>query len=171
MEFPAFLTVILGAVVCLAVVLAVYLCVYKRRINRALATGERGARMPAPYQVAAVLTVVLLTAGIVVSYFAGYKTACDRMETGAAVLSPEDLSTFYAEVEEVAPNAITVTGIALNEAAYRGTIRYEVWGETQVMSGTEAMALSDLERGDLVAITLVTGAGGITDVFKIQLLS
>ena len=30
--------------------------------------------------------------------------------------------------------------------------------------------LSDLEPDDVVAITLVTGAGDITDIFKIQLL-
>lgn len=49
-------------------------------------------------------------------------------------------------------------------------IGYLAWAETNVVSGNEVISVSDLAQGNMVAITLVSGAGDITDVFKIQLL-
>ena len=72
MGFPAFMIIILFIVVLLIASLAVYLYIYKRKINRILVTGTSGAKMPAPYKGAAILAVVLLVVGIIVSYFVGY---------------------------------------------------------------------------------------------------
>lgn len=170
MGFPAFMIIILFIIVLLFAVLAVYLYIYKRKINRVLVTGESGVKMPAPYKVAATLTTILLVIGIIVSYFVGYKVAYDRLENSMGQLSPMDIDTFYAEVQEITPNTISVEGLSLNEEQYRGIIQYDVWAETSVVCGNEVIKLSDLEPGDVVAITLVTGAGDITDIFKIQLL-
>jgi len=49
-------------------------------------------------------------------------------------------------------------------------MQYDIWAETNVVSGNEVISVSDLAQGNMVAITLVSGAGDITDVFKIQLL-
>ena len=170
MGFPVFMIIILFVIILLVATLAVYLYIYKRKINRVLVTGESGTKMPAPYKVAAVLTVVLLVIGIMVSYFVGYKVAYDRIEKSMGQLSPMDIQTFYAEVKEIAPNTITVEGLSLNEEQYRGIIQYDVLEETSIVRGDDVIKLSDLEQGDVVAITLVTGAGDITDIFKIQLL-
>lgn len=170
MGFPAFMIIILFIIVLLFAVLAVYLYIYKRKINRVLVTGESGIKMPAPYKVAAILTTILLVIGIMVSYFVGYKVAYDRLENSMGQLSPMDIYTFYAEVQEITPNTISVEGLSQNEEQYRGIIQYDVWAETSVVRGNEVIKLSDLEQGDVVAITLVTGAGDITDIFKIQLL-
>ena len=170
MGFPAFMIIILFIVVLLIASLAVYLYIYKRKINRILVTGTSGAKMPAPYKVAAILTVVLLVVGIIVSYFVGYKVAYDRFENGMGQFSPLDIHTFYAEVKEVTPSSIAVEGIALNDEQYCGTMQYDIWAETNVVSGNEVISVSDLAQGNMVAITLVSGAGDITDVFKIQLL-
>lgn len=170
MGFPVFMIIILFIIVLLFAVLAVYLYIYKRKINRVLVTGESGVKMPAPYKVAAILTTILLVIGIIVSYFVGYKVAYDRLENSMGQLSPMDIYTFYAEVQEITPSTISVEGLSLNEEQYRGIIQYDVWTETSVVRGSEMIKLSDLKQGDVVAITLVTGAGDITDIFKIQLL-
>ncbi len=145
----------------LFITLAVYLHIYKKKINWVLSTGESGAKMPAPYKVAIVLTVALLLVGIVSSYFIGYKVAYDHFEDSAWQLSPSDIQTFYAEVKEIETNSITVEGIALNEEQYRGVFQYDVWNDE--------INLSDLEQGDMIAITLLTAAD-TTNIFKIQLL-
>ena len=49
-------------------------------------------------------------------------------------------------------------------------MQYDIWAETNVVSGNEVISVSVLAQGNMVAITLVSGAGDITDVFKIQLL-
>lgn len=170
MGFPAFMIIILFIIILLFAMLAVYLHIYKRKINRVLVTGERGAKMPAPYKVAAVLTGVLLIIGIIVSYFVGYKVAYDHLENSSGQLSPMDIQTFYAEVKEITTNSITVEGIELNDEQYRGVMQYDVWAGTNVILKNKAITISDLEQGDMVAITLVTGAGDVTDIFKIQLL-
>ena len=81
-----------------------------------------------------------------------------------------DIYTFYAQVQEIAPNSISVEGLSLNEEPYRGVIQYDIWAETSIVRGSEVIQLSDLKQGDIVAITLVTGGGNITDIFKIQVL-
>ena len=170
MKFPAFMIILLLIGILLFALLAVYLYIYKRKINHVLVTGERGVKMPAPYKVAAILTTTLLVIGIIGSYFIGYKVAYDRFEERIGQFSPMDIYTFYAQVQEIAPNSISVEGLSLNEEPYRGVIQYDIWAETSIVRGSEMIQLSDLEQGNIVAITLVTGGGNITDIFKIQVL-
>ncbi|HMM06907.1 MAG TPA: hypothetical protein PKD52_09595 [Clostridiales bacterium] len=81
-----------------------------------------------------------------------------------------DIQTFYAEVKDVGDNTILVEGISLNDESYRGEFRYDVWEATKLEWRNSPISLSDLDEGDLVSITLITDRGGITDIFKIQLL-
>jgi len=81
-----------------------------------------------------------------------------------------DIQSFYAEVKEVGDNTILVKGISLNDESYRGEFRYNVWEATRLEWRNTPISLSDLDEGDLVSITLVTDLGGITYIFKIQLL-
>lgn len=159
MRVPAFFIIILFVAALLFITLAVYLHIYKKKINWVLSTGESGAKMPAPYKVAIVLTVALLLVGTVSSYFIGYQVAYDYFEDSMWQLSPSNIQTFYAEVKEIETNSITVDGIALNEEQYRGVVQYDVWNDE--------INLSDLEQGDMVAITLLTAAD-TTNIFKIQ---
>lgn len=76
----AFMIIILFIIVLLFDALVVYLYIYKRKINRVLVTGESGVKMPAPY-----------------------KVAYDRLENNMGQLSPMDIYTFYAEVQEITP--------------------------------------------------------------------
>ena len=102
---------------------------------------------------------------VIVSYFIGYKVAYNRLKNSTGQISPMDIYTFYAEVQEITPSMISVEKLSLNE---RDIVRYDVQAETSVVLGNEVSNLSDLEQGDVVAIILVTGAGDITDI-KIQL--
>lgn len=73
-------------------------------------------------------------------------------------------------MKEVSGNALIVEGISLNDENYRGEFKYDVVKGTKLEWHNTPISLSDLDEGDLISITLVTDRGGVTDVFKIQLL-
>ncbi len=171
MGFPAFFIGVILIVALLGVTILIYLQIYKRKINKTLNTGEKHTIMPSPYKVAIVLTITVLIVGIVASFFLGYKIAYDRFESSAEQISPFNIQTYYAEVKEVGENTITVEGISLNEENYRGTFQYDIWGETSIIWKNESITLTDLESGDMVAVTIIMAGGDIADVFKIQLLN
>lgn len=170
MGFPIFFLVVLAVAALLIVTVAVYFQVYKRNINKTLETNaSTHVPMTPPYKVAIVLTIAVLIVGILISYFSGYKAGYDSYEKRVKT-SAFDIQTFYAEVKEVGDNTILVEGISLNDESHRGEFRYDVWEETKLEWHNTPISLSDLDEGDLVSITLITGGGGITDIFKIQLL-
>ncbi len=171
MGFPVFFIIVLFVVLLLVATLAVYLHIYKVRINKALNSNGSSAALPSPYKVAVILTIAALLVGIFASYFCGYKVAYDRLEENAASLTPFDIQTFYAEITEVGETTITVEGVSINEEKYQGTFQYDVYAETSIIYNDELLTLSDLKPGDMVSITFLTASGGITDIFKIQLIS
>ena len=171
MGVPTFFVMILVVVMMLAAAVAAYLQVYKRHINKALQTGSTAhAKMVPPYKVAIALTIVVLTVGLVISYFAGYKAAYDNFEDVSRQAAPMNIQTFYAEVKEAGDNSLSVEGISLNEESYRGEFNYDIWEGTNIAWHDTTISLNDLDEGDLVSITLVTANGGITDVYEIRLL-
>lgn len=171
MGFPLFLLIVLAVAALLIATVVVYFQVYKRNINKALETNaSTHVPMTPPHKVAIVLTIAVLIVGILISYFAGYKAAYNNYEESLSQTSTFDIQTFYAEVKEVGDNTILVEGISLNDESYRGEFRYDVWKETKLEWRNTPISLSDLDEGDLVSITLVTDRGGITDIFKVQLL-
>ena len=170
MGFPIFFLIVIAVAALLIATVAVYFQVYKRNINKALeANASTHVPMSPLYKVAIVLTIVVLIVGILISYFAGYKAGYDSYEERVKT-SVFDIQTFYAEVKEVGDNTILVEGISLNDESYRGEFRYDVWEETKLERHNTPISLFDLDEGDLVSITLITGGGGITDIFKIRLL-
>lgn len=172
--FPAFLVITIFVIIVPVVIIAVYLQVYKRHINKALNNNEHRTQMASPHKVIIVSTIVVLFVGIIVSLFVGYKTAQDYYERSIDEFSAIDLETYYAEVKEVSENTLTVKGLSINEEKYQGEFQYEIWGEVSVVKDGNLIALSDLEQGDIVSIILVAGEGhikGITDVFKITFVS
>lgn len=172
MRFPIFFLIVLAVVALLIATVAVYFQAYKRNINKALETNARTrAPMTPPYKIAIVLTIVVLIVGILTSYFVGYKVAYDNYEESSSQTSAFDVQTFYAEVKEISNNTLLVKGISLNDKNYRGEFRYNVLEGTKLEWHNTPIKLSDLVKGDLISITLVTDRGGVTNVFKIQLLN
>lgn len=172
MVFPIYFLALFAILIILVATVIVYFQVYKRHINRALeATDGKRTSMVPPYRVAIVMTIVVLLIGILISYFAGYANAYKDYEEDAWVMSHSDIQTFYAEVKEIGENSLLVEGISLNDENYRGEFQYDVWGEVSIYRQDTLIQLSDLSEGNLVSITLVTDRTGITDIFKIQLLS
>ncbi len=171
MGFPVFFIIVLLVVLLLVATLAVYLHIYKVRINKTLNSNGSSAALPSPYKVAIILTIATLLIGIFASYFCGYKVAYDRVEQNAVSLTPFDLQTFYAEVIDVGDTTLTVEGVSINEQKYQGTMQYEVYAETSIIHNSKLITLSDLKQGDIVSITFLTAGGGITDIFKIQLIN
>lgn len=171
MGFPIFFLIVLAIAALLVATVAVYFHAYKRNINKVLETNEH-TRIPMtpPYKVAIVLTIVVLIVGISISYFVGYKVAYDNYEESSSQTSTFDIQTFYAKVKEVNGNALLVEGISLNDQSYRGELNYDISEGTKMEWHNTPISLSDLDEGDLISITLVTDRGGVTDVFKIQLL-
>lgn len=167
MGFPIFFIFAFFFAALLIGTIIVYLQVYKSHINRALHHEKKPSTMAPPYKVALVLTIAVLTVGVFVSFLAGFKVANDRFMTASMTF---DVHSFYAEVKEVDKNTITVDGIALNEEKYRGEFQYEVYDSVGILWKDEPIGLSELEPGDLVCVTLVTGGGDVTELFKIQLL-
>ncbi len=178
MEFPSFLLpaffiIILFVAAFPAVIIAIYLQIYKHYINKALKTGKIHSTMAPPYKVVIILTIGVLFIGIIASLFAGYKVGYNRFEESIDHFSASDLETYYAEVKAVGENTITVEGLALNEEKFRGEFSYEIWGEVSIVWKNELIALSDLKEGNLISVILITGEGrvaGITDIYKITLL-
>lgn len=168
MEFPVFFIFVLFFVALLIVTIVVYLQIYKSNINKALNAETKPSAMAPPYKVALVLTIIVVAivfaVGMLFSYAKGYSAAKDD--------SPGiDIHSFYAEVKEIDENTITVEGISLNDEEYRGEFKYWVHESVIIVWKNEPINLSDIEQGDLVCVTLVTGGGDITDIFKIQLLN
>lgn len=168
MVFPIFILAGLLFVILLAIALVVYFQVYKSRINKALNAQTKPAAMAPPYKVVAALTTAALVIGIFVSYLAGYKAANDRYVTASMTF---DVHSFYAEVTQVDDGSITVDGLDLNDKAYRGEFTYEVYDGVGVTWRDAPIRITDIEPGDMVCVTLVTGGGDVTGLFKIQLLS
>ncbi|WP_203246048.1 hypothetical protein [Sporosarcina beigongshangi] len=168
MGFPIYFLALFAIII----IFVATIIVYKRHINKTIgATEGKRTSMVSPYRVAIVMTIIVLLIGILISYFAGYVNAYKDYEEDAWVMSHSDIQTFYAEVKEVGENSILVEGISLNDENYRGEFQYDVWGEVSIYREDAVIGLSDLSEGDLVSITLLTDRTGITNIFKIQLLS
>lgn len=168
MGFPIFFIFAFFFAALLIATLVVYVQVYKIHINKALKAETKSSIMAPPYKVALVLTIAVLTIGVFVSFLAGYKVANDRFVTASITF---DVHSFYAKVKEIDKNTITVDGIAINEEKYRGELKYEVYEGVGILWKDNPIGLLDIEPGDLVCVTLVTGGGDVTELFKIQLLS
>ena len=69
--FPAFLVITIFVIIVPVGIIAVYLQVYKRHINKALNNNEHRTQMASPHKVIIVSTIVVLFVGIIVSLFVG----------------------------------------------------------------------------------------------------
>lgn len=112
---------------------------------------------------------VLLLAAV---YFVGYKQGCDSIK-GAGRMA--DQQTFYAEIQERADDRFLVRGLSVNDINYRGEFSFSVTEETVLLWRGTAVALSDLDIGDAIAVTfrgeiLESYPAQIQEVVKIQLL-
>lgn len=111
---------------------------------------------------------------LISGYFIGYQTACDRMEDSSAGQAI-DQQTFYAEILERQNDWFLVQGLAVNDINYRGEFTFSADEKTALVWRGTAIALSDLEAGDTIAITfqgeiLTIYPAQIRDVIKVQLL-
>ena len=171
MKIPIFFLILIAVAALLVVTIAVYFQVYKRNINKALkADANTGTPMTPPYKFAIILTIIVMLIGIATSYFVGFKVAYDRYEEAISQTSKFDIQTYYAQVIKVSESQIEVEGIELNDQRFRGTFTYNIYTETKLEWHDSSIDLSDLNEGDLIAVTLITDIGGITDIYKIQLL-
>lgn len=147
-----------------------YFQAYKRQINRAL-EGHTKTRSPMapPQKVTIILAFAVLSISVVISYFAGYANAYKAYEADAWVLAPSDIQTFYAEIESIDGNRLTVSPRSFNGETNLEVMEYDIYEEqVSIYKQDTVLSLSDLSTGDLILITLLTNHSG-TDVFKIQL--
>ncbi|WP_213974029.1 hypothetical protein [Tepidanaerobacter acetatoxydans] len=172
MGIPIYFLALFAILIILVAAVVVYFQVCKRHINKALeATESKRTSMVPPYKAAIVMTIIVLLIGILISYYAGYATAYKHYDEDVWVISASDIQTFYAEVKKVDEHSILVEGISLNDEDYRGEFRYDLWEGLNISRQETVIPLSDLSEGDLVSITLLTDRTGITNIFKIQLLT
>ena len=85
-----------------------------------------------------------------VSGWIGYKVASGRVEDAAPAARPQ---TFYATVSDIRDNAVTVTGMEVNDINFRGEFCFSVTEETEITWRYTDISLGDLEAGDNVSIT------------------
>ena len=102
----------------------------------------------------------------------GYKVASGRVEDAAPAARPQ---TFYATVSDIRDNAVTVTGMEVNDINFRGEFCFSVTEETEITCRYTDISLGDLEAGDNVSITFTgevmeTSPAQIQGVEMIQLL-
>ena len=102
----------------------------------------------------------------------GYKVASGRVEDAAPAARPQ---TFYATVSDIRDNAVTVTGMEVNDINFRGEFCFSVTEETEITWRYTDISLGDLEAGDNVSIAFTgevmeTSPAQIQGVEMIQLL-
>lgn len=107
-----------------------------------------------------------------VSGWIGYKVASGRVEDAAPAARPQ---TFYATVSDIRDNAVTVTGMEVNDINFRGEFCFLVTEETEITWRYTDISLGDLEAGDNVSIAFTgevmeTSPAQIQGVEMIQLL-
>ena len=107
-----------------------------------------------------------------VSGWIGYKVASGRVEDAAPAARPQ---TFYATVSDIRDNAVTVTGMEVNDINFLGEFCFSVTEETEITWRYTDISLGDLEAGDNVSITFTgevmeTSPAQIQGVEMIQLL-
>ena len=107
-----------------------------------------------------------------VSGWIGYKVASGRVEDAAPAARPQ---TFYATVSDIRDNAVTVTGMEVNDINFRGEFCFSVTEETEITWRYTDISLGDLEACDNVSITFTgevmeTSPAQIQGVEMIQLL-
>ena len=107
-----------------------------------------------------------------VSGWIGYKVASGRVEDAAPAARPQ---TFYATVSDIRDNAVTVTGMEVNDINFRGEFCFSVAEETEITWRYTDISLGDLEAGDNVSIAFTgevmeTSPAQIQGVEMIQLL-
>ena len=180
MNFPLLILIILVSAAILAAVSAVYLVLYRRNANRALAAdGGLVRRMAPPFKVVIVTAAVILIVAVVISYFAGYKTAYDRMEGAGADVGGALGNTFYGEIMGIseAENVwyLQVRGLDVNDINFRGDFTMSIYPETILEWRYTRIELSDLQVGDRVSITFrgavqESDPAGIQEVVRVQLL-
>lgn len=170
MSIPIYIIATCIVVFTFVLTVVLYFQVYKRQINRAL-DGNARTRFPIapPHKVTVILLFVLLSISVVFSYFAGYANAYKAYEADTWVLDPTDVQTFYAEIESIDGNRLTVTPQSFNDETNSEVMAYDIYDEqVSIYKQNTVLSLSDLSTGDLILITLLTNRSG-TDVFKIQL--
>ena len=169
--FSNYFLVVLAVAALLIATVAIYFIVYKRNINKALATNANTHNpMTLPFKVAIVLTIAVLIVGLSISCFVGYKVAYYKYEESLSQTLTFDIQTFYAEVKEVSDNTVLVEGISLNDENYQGEFKYNITEGTKLERGNTSIDITDFDEGDLVSVILVTDSSGFTDIFKIRLL-
>ncbi|MGN0351647.1 MAG: hypothetical protein ACI4ES_08335 [Roseburia sp.] len=168
MGLPIYFLLLLGMVFLLITACVVYYLIYKRKINMALdGTTEQHKPMPAPFNVAVALTIIFLLFAILMSFIIGFGIGYRSLDNDDGQI---DIHAFYAEVQEIRAETITVKGIQLNDEEYRDESTFQLYEGLMIEWHEQPISLSDLDEGDLVSIILITDAGGIEDVFKIYLL-
>ena len=133
MAFPIIFFIILAAIIVFVTIAAVCLRIYKKNMNERLKEGNE-----MPYKVLIITAILILIVTTVISYFAGYKTAYDRMEDGQPAQSAgenDEQQTFYAEITEITGsledgNSVSVSGLAVNDINFRGEFSFAVFGKT-----------------------------------------
>ena len=167
MGFPIYFLLLLGILCLLIVVCIAYYRIYKCKINKALDGTTPHKPMPSPFNVAVALIVIFLLFAILMSFVIGFGMGYRSLDNDDGEI---DVNAFYAEVQTVEADTITVKGIQLNDEKYRGEFTFQLYEGLMIEWHEQPILLSDLDEGDLISIVLVTDAGGIEDIFKIYLL-
>lgn len=109
----------------------------------------------------AMLSYSVALAGV--SGWIGYKAAFGRVEDSAPAARPQ---TFYATVSDIRDNAVTVTGMEVNDINFRGEFCFSVTEETEITWRYTDISLGDLDAGDNVSITFT---GEVMETFPAQI--
>ena len=170
MPIPAFLLFLMILLILFLALCFLYFRIYKRRINEALVNASnQGKTLPAPFSIATILLVVFLLLAIILSFFAGlwagHQILEKQMDEGQI-----DVHAFYAEVKEISNNAITVSGMQVNDEKYQGEFTYQLYDGLIIEYHEQAISIDDINEGDHVEIILLTAVNGYEDIFKIQLI-
>lgn len=121
-----------------------------------------------------VLAGVVLLMVAIVSFIAGQKASRSGYE-----LIPYDggpgTQTFYATIERINENHLTVKGMDVNDINFRGNFSFTITDDTVLEWRYTELTPEDLDAGDHISVTFSgliqeTDPAGISDVIRIQLL-
>lgn len=164
--FPFFLILTAVLSVILIAACGLYLKFYKHKINMSL-KGTPAKALPSPLHIAVIFLIVFLICMVFVSFIGGFGLAYRSFEKEEGQI---DVTAFYAKIVSIDEDHITVEGIPLNEKNYRGKFTFELHESVIVEWHGQRITPAELQKGDPIAVILVTDVVGVEDIFKIQLL-
>ena len=97
-------------------------------------------------------------------------------EESGTTKSYDEIEAFYATVEDVSDNIVSVKGLDINDINSRGNFEFEIRDKVEIIWRGEKKIVSDLKKGQIILILysgeiLESDPACIENVLKVEILN